>query len=90
MKGFILFFLNFLLISTPHAELNPQAIAWLCVNCHGQDNVVPNLKILSTETLQEKLFAYKNDKLAGTIMPRIAKGYSDAELISVANFLAKP
>jgi cytochrome c553 len=36
-----------------------------------------------------KLKAYKSGALEGTIMPQLAKGYSDEQLITIANQLGK-
>lgn len=76
-----------------HAEpaLSPQAIALNCQTCHQQaagDNLVPDLGPLSRQQMRQSLLDFKHDSKAGTIMPRLVKGYSDEELLAVADYLA--
>ncbi len=73
-----------------HADLDAQAIALNCRNCHSADSTqIPSLQNLSSERISEKLLDYKYDKIPATLMPRIAKGYSDEELKAVANYLGR-
>ncbi len=36
----------------------------------------------------QRLMAFKSGKREGTVMNRIAKGYSDAEIAAIAKYLA--
>ncbi|MGD2073606.1 MAG: c-type cytochrome [Gammaproteobacteria bacterium] len=75
------------------ADASGQAIAYTCAGCHGTNGVsqgsAPSLAGEKAENLKEMLLDYKNDKEEGTIMNRIAKGYSDAELAAVAEFFSE-
>lgn len=72
------------------AELDAQAIALNCRNCHAaESSEIPSLQTLSSEQLNRMLLDYKYDKTPATLMPRIAKGYSDAELKAVADYLGR-
>ena len=70
-----------------------QAIGFTCAGCHGTDGEsqgsAPSLKGEDAATLKEMLMDYKNDKEEGTVMNRIAKGYSDAEIAAVAEYFSK-
>jgi cytochrome subunit of sulfide dehydrogenase len=79
--------------SVVFADVTPQSIAFNCRNCHGQQSgeVQPaSLEQLSAMEIRTLLLAFKYDKQTATLMPRIAKGYTDAELSAVADFLGKP
>lgn len=82
-----------LMSSAVFADINPQSIAFNCRNCHAQqaaETQPANLEQLSAAEILTTLLAFKYDKKSATLMPRIAKGYSDAELSAVADFLGKP
>jgi sulfide dehydrogenase cytochrome subunit len=86
-------FLAGLLFTTAiQADTAPQAIAFNCRNCHTATtpvNLVPALDQLSPQQIRELLLDFKYDKKPATIMLRIAKGYSDAELTAVADLLGR-
>jgi sulfide dehydrogenase cytochrome subunit len=75
------------------ADASGQAIAYTCAGCHGTNGVsqgtAPSLAGEKAETLKQVLLDFKSGKEQGTIMNRIAKGYSDEELAAVAEFFAK-
>lgn len=76
------------------AEFVPQSVALNCLICHesGQDTAagdIPGLAGLSSTELYQALLDFKYDKRAATLMPRIAKGYSDAQLQAVADWLSQ-
>jgi sulfide dehydrogenase cytochrome subunit len=92
MKRGYLLFCAWLSVTPCYAELNAESIALMCRNCHTQQisaNSVPSLSHLSTVQLQQLLLDYKYDKRAATLMPRLAKGYSDQELQAVAQLLGQ-
>lgn len=72
------------------AEVSAQSIALNCQNCHGNSSGIVALHTVSADEIYQKLLAYKNNKLPATLMPRIAKGYTDTELKAVANYLGRP
>ncbi|GJG98058.1 c-type cytochrome [Cupriavidus pauculus] len=65
-----------------------------CAVCHGPDgrppadSPVPRLAGRASAELVEMMLDYKNGKRPGTVMPQIAKGYSDAEIIAMAAWFA--
>ena len=65
-----------------------------CAACHGPDgkppadSPVPRLAGRSQAELVELMLNYKNGKRPGTVMPQIAKGYSDTEIIAMAAWFA--
>lgn len=70
-----------------------QRLAANCANCHGSDGVavdgkLPALAGQSKEDLLGALQAYKNGNRTGTVMPQIAKGYSEQQLAALAEHFA--
>jgi cytochrome subunit of sulfide dehydrogenase len=76
-------------------QLYKRGLAATCANCHGTDGKgvvdggMPLINNLTSEQMLAKLKAYKSGALEGTIMPQLAKGYSDEQLITIANQLGK-
>ncbi len=79
-----------------HAQTDAAArsLAATCANCHGTGGVaapgsaVPGLAGMPKDDLARKLLAYKEGKLPGTIMPQLAKGYTDAQIDALAAWFA--
>ena len=69
-----------------------QAIGFTCAGCHGTDGesqgIVPSLKGENESSLRLKLMDFKSGTRKGSIMGRIAKGYSDEEIAAVAKYFA--
>lgn len=77
-----------------HAEIDARAIAFNCRNCHTESSLdskssIPSLNDLSAQRIRQALLDFKYDKKPATLMPRLAKGYSDAELAAVAEYLSR-
>ena len=75
------------------AENSAAAIAYNCRNCHSPDAealALTSLADLSAAQIKQKLLGFKYDRSPATLMPRLAKGYSDVELSAVAAYLGKP
>jgi cytochrome c553 len=76
-------------------QLYKRGLAATCANCHGTDGKgvvdggMPLINNLTSAQMLEKLKAYKSGALEGTIMPQLAKGYSDEQLTTIANQLGK-
>ncbi|BDX21196.1 hypothetical protein TUM22923_05170 [Polynucleobacter sp. TUM22923] len=76
-------------------QLYKRGLAATCANCHGTDGKgvvdggMPLINQLTSEQMLAKLNAYKSGALEGTIMPQLAKGYTDEQLITIANQLGK-
>lgn len=62
-----------------------------CYSCHGTDGrspgSIPSLTGKNAEQALLMLKEYKSGQLAATVMTRHAKGYSDAELEALANYI---
>jgi cytochrome c553 len=67
-------------------------IAASCANCHGTNGVsagvIPTLAGQAKQDLVTRMQEYKSGKRAGTIMPQLAKGYSDEQIELAAAWLA--
>jgi sulfide dehydrogenase cytochrome subunit len=63
-----------------------------CAGCHGQrgegHGAFPPLAGQPPAALLQSLRDFKSDRRSATVMPRIAKGYSDAELVRLARYFA--
>jgi sulfide dehydrogenase cytochrome subunit len=76
-------------------QLYKRGLAATCANCHGTDGKgvvdggMPLINNLTSGQMLEKLKGYKSGALEGTIMPQLAKGYTDEQLIAIANQLGK-
>lgn len=75
------------------AELNPESIALNCYNCHNPnpniDSAIPSLHGLTALQLEQALLNFKYQPSPATLMPRLAKAYSDAEIKALAEYLSK-
>ena len=64
-----------------------------CYSCHGTDGrspgSIPSLTGKNAEQALLMLKEFKSGQLSATVMTRHAKGYSDAELEALANYIAK-
>jgi cytochrome c553 len=76
-------------------NLYHRSLAATCANCHGTDGKgVPNggmplINQLTSEQMLAQLKAFKSGAREGTIMPQLAKGYSDEQLEIIAKQLGK-
>jgi cytochrome c553 len=76
-------------------QLYKRGLAATCANCHGTngkgvvDGGMPLINNLTSEEMLTQLKAFKSGAREGTIMPQLAKGYSDEQLTTIANQLGK-
>ncbi len=72
-------------------ETAPRLLASQCMSCHNPapDNSIPSLADADYEHIKQMMLAYKTDAVPSTIMGRLAKGYTDAEIEALAAELAK-
>jgi cytochrome c553 len=85
-----------LLIGAPaqaQDALVARSLAATCANCHGTDGRPrnPTLAPLAgrpADALAAELLAYRSGERAGTVMPQIARGYSEEQLRLVARHFA--
>ncbi len=81
-------------LSEPTMNTSPvsgRSIAVACAGCHGTDGDLskpglPRLKAEPAERIYNALIEFKTGAKRSTIMGRIAKGYSDTELLAVAKY----
>jgi cytochrome c553 len=63
-----------------------------CAGCHGTDGVskgaAPSIKGLPASYLGQAMKDFKSGARPGTIMGRIAKGYSDKEIDAMAQYFS--
>jgi len=63
-----------------------------CAGCHGTDGVsagpAPTIAGMSTDYLAETMKGFKSGEIRSTIMTRIAKGYSDADIDAMSEYFA--
>ncbi len=83
-----------LLSMSASAEPTGQALAFTCAGCHGTDGSSvgpssPSIAAMDPEVFIDAMQAYKRDERNSTIMNRIAKGYTDKQIKSMAWFFAK-
>lgn len=62
-----------------------------CYSCHGTDGrsagAIPSLTGMTAEQAKAMLMGFKTGALPATVMTRHAKGYTDAELEAIANYI---
>ena len=69
-----------------------QAMVQTCYVCHGPDghsaDAVPALMRGQKEFVVRQMLDFKADRRPATIMNRVAKGYSDQQIVVIADYLA--
>jgi len=80
--------------AAPEAPPSPAAVVNMinnCYACHGTDGrspgAIPSLTGKSAEQALLQLKEFKSGQLSATVMTRHAKGYTDAELEAIANYI---
>jgi cytochrome subunit of sulfide dehydrogenase len=73
---------------------NTRYLASNCANCHGTNGAsnVPGAFQLAgqkADYIVEQMRAFKEGKKSATIMHQIAKGYSDEQVLALANYFSK-
>lgn len=67
-------------------------LAGTCAACHGTDGRLAEgiepLAGRSRDNLEDALLAYRDGSLPATIMGRIARGYTEAEIEAIAGYLS--
>lgn len=71
---------------------NPQLLTISCAGCHGTGGhsagAIPSIYGRSAASIAETLRAFRDGKQPATVMTRIAKGYTDEEIDTVAREIA--
>ena len=70
-----------------------RSLAATCANCHGTDgrprgDKIPPLAGMKADVMREALDDFRSGRQPGTVMPQIAKGYTEAQLRLVAAYFA--
>jgi cytochrome c553 len=67
-------------------------LAAACANCHGTQGRsvggLPSLAGQGKADLVRKMQDYRNGRQAGTVMPQLAKGYTDGQIDLIAGWFA--
>ena len=75
------------------AQPSGAVMAESCATCHGLDakprGAIPRLAGRPAAELAQALRDFRDGRRPGTVMGRIAKGYSDAEIDATAAAVAK-
>jgi sulfide dehydrogenase cytochrome subunit len=71
-----------------------RGLAATCAACHGTDGrsatkEVVSLAGLPREQIGSQMRAFRDGSRAGTIMPQIAKGYSDQQVDLLADYFSR-
>jgi cytochrome subunit of sulfide dehydrogenase len=76
-------------------ELRERTLAASCAQCHGTDGrppagaALPALAGLPAAYLTEQMQAFKAGSRPGTVMPQLAKGYTDAQIAQLAAYFSR-
>ena len=76
------------------AQLHQRATAATCANCHGTDGrgvsgaAVPNLAGMPKAQMVAQLKAFRDGTRAATVMHQLAKGLTEQQIESVADYFA--
>lgn len=77
----------------PAVPPNAGYLAANCANCHGTTGnakgAMPSLAGRPKTYLIEQMKAFRDGKRAATIMPQLAKGYTDAQIDAIADYFAR-
>lgn len=78
--------------SPPDSDmLRGQTLALTCSGCHGgSGDAIPDYQNLDRATLKAQLLAYKTEAEGTTVMHRLMRGYSEADIAAVAAYLTAP
>lgn len=81
-------------VTPPAPPPTPAAVKNMisnCFSCHGTDGrsagVIPSLTGMTARQAETMLKGFKSGELPATVMTRHAKGYTDAELEALANYI---
>ncbi|WP_185961463.1 c-type cytochrome [Telmatospirillum sp. J64-1] len=81
----------------PAAAQGPQdrsaLLADTCAGCHGPDGnstgAIPAIRGQDAQAIEQALLAFKSEAREGSVMNRIAKGYTDDEIALIARYLGR-
>lgn len=78
---------------TPVPPAAVQVLAGPCAHCHGPDGhspgAIPSIAGLPEDRAVERMLAFRKDAdPAATVMPRLMKGYDEAQIRALAAWFA--
>jgi sulfide dehydrogenase cytochrome subunit len=77
----------------PAAGTDASLLAAVCAGCHRSDATdaagIPGLQGLTAAEIADKLIAYRSGELQGTLMNRLARGYTEDEIRLLADALGR-
>ena len=75
-------------------DLRVRALAANCAACHGTegrapgDSLVSGLAGMPSVYFSQQMKAFKSGARQGTLMPQLAKGFTDAQIAALASYFA--
>lgn len=76
------------------ASPTPAVLAASCASCHGpggaSPGAIPSINRLDAATMAARLRSFRSGETEVTVMNRIAKGYTDAEIEALVQYFAAP
>lgn len=81
-------------VADDRMQLEDRVLAAGCSSCHGQDgrppkgSPFPPLAGMEAARLRDAMQGYRHGSRDGTVMPQLAKGFSDAQIDRLAAFFA--
>jgi cytochrome c553 len=87
--------LSVLAQSNSAEQIYNLSLAATCASCHGTGGVsvaganMPKISDLTHDQIKKSLIEYKTGARQGTIMPQLAKGYTDEQINVIASVLGK-
>lgn len=71
----------------------PPYLTGTCTNCHGTDGrssgAMPSLAGLPAPYVAEQMRLFREGKRPATIMHQLAKGYTDEQIVMLAEYFAR-
>ena len=84
---------DFAVSQTPVSPHLARNLAAQCANCHGTNGKsvaeVPSLAGQPANVIVQKMKDYRDGKLPASIMHQLAKGYSDEQIVLMADYFSK-
>ena len=78
--------------ATEAADASPAMLGDACAPCHGTDGLspgpIPALAGKSSSYIVQRMLEFKAGARESTVMKRIAKGYTDIEIVALAQHFA--
>ncbi len=80
-------------METARADMaSAVVLANTCFSCHGTDGAsvgaMPSIKGKPADFIETQLTAFREGKKQGTVMNRIAKGFTDDEIKALSRYFA--